>query len=553
MEFKYEGLDQTGKPQSGVVNANTQDAAIDLVQRKGITITSIAGGQQPGLMQSFGNLSFFEGISSRNLVLLSRQIATLFEAQVSALRIFRLLAEQADKPYVRGVLTQISDDLQGGNSISKSLARHPKVFSAFYVNMVRAGEESGKLDQTFLFLADYIDRSFELTAKARNALIYPAFIMLTFVGVMTLMLTVVIPKIGGILTDSGQALPVYTQIILGLSTFLVDFGIFILVAIIVGVYFLWRYIQTPVGHMAVSRLQLSLPYIGTLYQKLYLARIADNMHVMLTSGIAVVRALEITPELMPQLMPFHLLESVSAAVMETVIFSPGLTCTEEPPLRVADVMLTDADASAGTKRPRLIRMPANAFVICLYGSTARMAHKTQSLISSCKAKPRPAAGVLLWERPYLAAVRSGSCAADARASLVQAAGSGFEVGANAPVLGGRSTSSSVRKGYCVLACRAQGAGKGASGAGSRRVGKLVKAGRRRTRADAGAAGGAAGTEVRCRVTVSERDRAGYLLEGCDAVCIATLGAGAVEGDEHDGREDADDGDDHQELDEGEAL
>ncbi|HEV7449018.1 MAG TPA: type II secretion system F family protein, partial [Candidatus Paceibacterota bacterium] len=124
MEFKYEGLDQAGKPQSGTVNANTQDAAIDIVQHKGITITSITGSEEKGFLQSFGNISFFDGISSRNLVLLSRQIATLFEAQVSALRIFRLLAEQADKPYMRGVLAQVSDDLQGGNSISVSLSKH---------------------------------------------------------------------------------------------------------------------------------------------------------------------------------------------------------------------------------------------------------------------------------------------------------------------------------------------------------------------------------------------------------------------------------------------
>ena len=94
---------------------------------------------------------------------------------------FRLLAEQAEKPFLGHVLTEITDDLQGGNSISKALSRHPKVFSDFYVNMVRAGEESGKLDQTFLFLADYIDRSYELTSKARNALVYPAFIMVTFI------------------------------------------------------------------------------------------------------------------------------------------------------------------------------------------------------------------------------------------------------------------------------------------------------------------------------------------------------------------------------------
>ena len=358
MEFKYEGLDQMGKPQSGAVNANTQDAAIDLVQRKGITITSITGGQQAGLMQSLGKFSFFDGVSSRGLVLLSRQIATLFEAQVSALRIFRLLAEQADKPYIRGVLAQISDDLQGGNSISKSLARHPKVFSPFYVNMVRAGEESGKLDQTFLFLADYIDRSYELTAKARNALIYPAFIMLTFVGVMTLMLTVVIPKIGGILSDSGQALPVYTQVILGLSTFLVDYGIFILVALIVGGYFLWRYVQTPVGHMALSRLQLSPPYIGALYQKLYLARIADNMNVMLTSGIAVVRALEITAEVVEN----DVYEAILRDAVEKVKggaplsqsmarYSPG----DIPPIFAQMIQIGEETGEMGTLLERLAK------------------------------------------------------------------------------------------------------------------------------------------------------------------------------------------------------
>src|SRR3989344_5000618 len=236
MEFKYEALDQNGKPAAGMVAANTRDGAIEILQRKGLTITSITGGEKHSLFSSLGNISFFSGISSRELVLLSRQIATLFEAQVSALRVFRLLAEQAEKPYVHAVLAEVSDDLQGGSSISAALGKHPKVFSDFYGNMVKAGEESGKLDQTFLFLADYIERSWELTSKARNALVYPSFILVTFVAVMVLMLTLVIPKIGAILSDSGQALPLYTRIILGFSTFLLDYGIFLLIAIIAGAY-----------------------------------------------------------------------------------------------------------------------------------------------------------------------------------------------------------------------------------------------------------------------------------------------------------------------------
>lgn len=294
MEFKYEALDQQGRAASGSISAMSQDAAIEALQRKGFTITSFSALQRGGALQSLSKISFFEGLSTRDLVLLSRQIATLFEAQVSALRIFRLLAEQADKPFLRTVLTDISDDLQAGSSISKALGKHPKAFGDFYVNMVRAGEESGKLDETFLYLADYTDRAYELTSKARNALVYPAFIMLTFLAVMVLMLTVVIPKIGTILVDSGQELPVITSIVLGISNFFTTYGVYLFIALIVGGYFLYQYLKTQAGRDALGRFQLSIPYIGSLYQKLYLSRIADNMHVMLTSGISAVRALEIT-------------------------------------------------------------------------------------------------------------------------------------------------------------------------------------------------------------------------------------------------------------------
>lgn len=294
MEFNYQALDNVGGPQSGIVNAVSQDAAIESLQRRGYTITSIAAPKQSIVQSIMSSLPFLGGVSNRDIVILSRQISTLFEAQVSALRVFRLLSEQSEKKKLQEVLTDISDTLQAGSSISESLSNHPSVFSNFYINMVRAGEESGKIDQTFLYLADYIDRSYELTSKARNALIYPAFIMATFVGVMVLMLTVVIPNIGAILASSGQELPIYTKVVLGLSNILIHYGIFMLIAIIVGGYFTAQYAASPQGKIGLSRLKLSVPYVGTLFQKLYLARFSDNMHVMLSSGISAVRALEIT-------------------------------------------------------------------------------------------------------------------------------------------------------------------------------------------------------------------------------------------------------------------
>ncbi|HEY4510789.1 MAG TPA: type II secretion system F family protein [Candidatus Paceibacterota bacterium] len=292
MIFLYKALDQNGQSIGGTVDAISIDVAIASLQRRGLTISSID--PEGARFSLSSNISLFEGVSNRDLVILSRQIATLFEAQVSALRTFRLLAEQSDKPLIKRALTDVSDDLQAGNPISKALSKHPKVFSDFYVNMVRSGEESGKLDQTFQFLADYLDRSYELLSKARNALIYPAFVMATFIAVMVLMLTLVIPRISAILIESGQDIPIYTKIVISLSSFLTDYGVFLLATLIIGGFFMARYARTEGGGKSFSRLKLTLPYIGNLYQKLYLSRIADNMQAMLGSGIPAVRALEIT-------------------------------------------------------------------------------------------------------------------------------------------------------------------------------------------------------------------------------------------------------------------
>ncbi len=194
------------------------------------------------------------------------------------------------------VLAEVASDIQGGTSISKAMSKHPKVFSTFYINMVRAGEESGKLDQTFTYLADYLDRSYAISSKAKNALIYPAFVIFTCILVMSIMLTVVIPKITSIITDSGQPIPVYTQIVIDISNVVRDYGLFILIAVIILIYVIDRYNKTESGSMAISEFQINTPYIGNLYKKLYLSRISDNMNTLLSAGVPMIRVLELTAE-----------------------------------------------------------------------------------------------------------------------------------------------------------------------------------------------------------------------------------------------------------------
>lgn len=290
--FNYTALDAEGNERQGTIDAVNMDIAIAALQRRGLVISGIDPANNPALFSR--RLSFFDRVTNADVVMLSRQITTLFEAQVSALRAFRLLAAEARTPALGEKLTEIGNDLQSGSTISAALARHPEVFSSFYVNMVRAGEESGKLDETFAFLAEYLDRNFELTQKARNALVYPAFIMLTFLVVMVLMMTLVIPQLAGMLEEVGQGLPLYTKIVIGMSQFITRYIFLVLILLVTGGIFLYRFSRTARGREVLSRARLEMPAIGNIYRKIFLSRIADNLSTMLRSGIQVLRGLEIT-------------------------------------------------------------------------------------------------------------------------------------------------------------------------------------------------------------------------------------------------------------------
>lgn len=290
MIFNYKAITQTGEEQEGVIDTVSMDAAINSLQKRGLIISSIKPQKTGSIVEQ---IPFLNRVKNKDIVVVSRQMATLFEAQVSALRVFKLIGSQVDSPALRKVMTEIAENLQEGATISKALAKHPDVFSDFYVNMVASGEETGRLDETFSFLADYLERQYEVTSKVKHALIYPAFVVVTMIGVMALMLVYVIPQMAPILEESGQQLPIYTRAVLGLSHFATSYGLIALVGIIIGGYFLTKYTR-GVGKQTFDQFKLDIPYAGDLFKKLYLSRISDNMNTMVLSGISMIRALETT-------------------------------------------------------------------------------------------------------------------------------------------------------------------------------------------------------------------------------------------------------------------
>lgn len=330
MLYKYKAIDhENGEEESGTIEAATVDIAIAALQRRKLIIVTIDAADEEPVWKRI--ISMGKKVPHRDIVILSRQVSTLFKAQVSALRVFQLLSTEAENEILRVKLNEIAEDIQGGMSLSSALHKHPEVFSDFYVNMVRSGEESGNLSNTFSYLADYLERSYELANKTKNALIYPAFVITVFIVVMVLMLVVVIPKIAVIITESGQELPVYTKFVIAMSNFMIDYGILLAAFIVLVVFALWRFMQRPEGKAAFARLALSLPYLGDLYRKLYLARIADNLNTMLSSGIAMVRAVEVSASVVGNEIYREALLDVAQSVRTGVALSAALARHPEIP------------------------------------------------------------------------------------------------------------------------------------------------------------------------------------------------------------------------------
>ena len=333
MLFEYKAKDANGESRDGTIDSLNMETAMNTLRTRGFQVISVAPiAEKAGFAKE---ITLFNRVSMKDLVITSRQIATLSQAQVSALRIFQLLGAQVTNQYFAGILSSVSNELQAGSSISRALAKYPRVFSPFYVNIVKAGEESGTLSNSFAYLADYLDRNYEIASKVKSALIYPIFVIVVFFLVMALMLTLVIPKITEILIDSGQELPIYTKIVIWISDIFKNyFGYLIIIGIVAG-FFGWRYATTELGKRFIDETKLSIPVIGKLFHKLYLTRICDNLSTMLTSGLTMLQALEITAEIVENVQYREALETVITDVRGGKSLSDAMSKQELlPPILV---------------------------------------------------------------------------------------------------------------------------------------------------------------------------------------------------------------------------
>jgi len=311
-KFRYTGRNDLGEIQSGVVEAGSRDLAIKILQDNKIYVLSLESLEKKGFLDRL--LQSFQRVKTKDLMIFTRQLSVLLSAKVQLVDSLKALYNQVTDPLLKDAIFDVFTDVEGGMYFSQALAKHPKVFSDFFVNMVRSAELSGRLEETLNYLADYLEKDNNLKTKLRNAMIYPAFIIVVFLAVMILVVTVVIPQLKGIFTESGSQLPFITRVLMSVGDFLLNWGVAIIVFLVIAIFLFVRFIRTPEGKAFWQQLLLSLPIIGPIQKKVAISRFASSCSALLKGGLPIASSLEISGKIVSNIVYEEILTKTADAI-----------------------------------------------------------------------------------------------------------------------------------------------------------------------------------------------------------------------------------------------
>lgn len=295
MKFNYKARTPKGDIQIGVVEARNKAQAIEALQKYGLIILFLEEKfTLPFYMQE---LKISVGVGAKDIVVFCRQLSILFSAKIPLVESLKVTAKQTENNYFRDILSAIANDVEAGAILSKALEKYPKIFSTFFINMVKSGEVSGKLEDVLNYMADYLEKQFYLNSRVKGAMVYPAFILSGFIIVSIVVLTTVIPQLTSILKETDQQLPWTTKVIIGASDWMLNFGwLFGLLGIIIisaGIYYVRNYSD---GQHFWDNLKIKAPVFGPIFQKLYLSRLSDSLGTLVSGGIPILQSLQVTAD-----------------------------------------------------------------------------------------------------------------------------------------------------------------------------------------------------------------------------------------------------------------
>lgn len=286
--FTYSARTISGELQSGEIDLPSRDEVVGYLRKQ--RLVPVAVRAKPREL----SFSIGSGVKTREIVIFTRQFATMINAGLPLVQSLTILAEQTENKKFKEVIGAVLYDIESGQTLADAMRKHPKVFSELYVNMVAAGEAGGILDTILNRLATFLEKNDALARKIKGAMTYPSVMLFVVIVATTVLLWKVVPIFAGIFSDAGLALPLPTQIVLAVSEFLQSYILYMFLGAIGAGFLVKRYYGTPGGKLAIDRMLLRLPVLGPLIRKAAVSRFTRTLGTLVSSGVSILDGLEIT-------------------------------------------------------------------------------------------------------------------------------------------------------------------------------------------------------------------------------------------------------------------
>ncbi len=285
--YQYTGKDTSGRNVAGLIEANSEPEATELLHKKGLIVLSLQEVKKKALKTKG------KKVKLDDLVVFSRQLATMIDAGIPLVQALGILGEQTDNKDLKKVVLLVRGDIEAGMSFCDALARHPSVFSELFISMSRAGEASGMLDDVLDRLATYLEKTAALTRKIKSSLVYPMVVVSMAILITAVLLLKVVPTFKGIFDTLGGELPVPTKILIGVSELLRKSFLGIVGGVVLLGIIFQRYLKTQKGKYRFDVAKLKFPILGPLFRKVAVAKFSRTFSTLVKSGVAVLIALDI--------------------------------------------------------------------------------------------------------------------------------------------------------------------------------------------------------------------------------------------------------------------
>ncbi|MCU0679873.1 MAG: type II secretion system F family protein [Planctomycetes bacterium] len=331
--FNYKAYNAIQQKISGQIAASSDGEAMDKLGQRGLTNIKVKTAGTSGNINAL-----LKRVTNKDLVIFSRQFSVMVSANVSITEALLTLVEQTKNPYFQGIIADIAYDVDSGTSLSDAFSQKPKIFSDFFINIVRSGEASGRLDEVLSYLADQMERDYDVVQKVGGEMVYPAAILVCMVGVGVIFLVKVVPSLTEIMQQTATELPWSTKIIMATSFFFRDHLLLIGLIATALIIFLASIVRTKEGRYYFDTFKMTIPVFGPLFRNMYLVRFTRSFSTLLKGGVPLTKSLEIAGKVVKNKIYDNLIEKSLAEVNEGGSLSVSFENNRYVPKMVAQII-----------------------------------------------------------------------------------------------------------------------------------------------------------------------------------------------------------------------